>query len=1196
MNSFLQSLFMTPDFCQLLFSWEYKPLRKPSADVDFLHKAQEEDEEDEELGAIKASNNHSVDPFMSGDFPDDDPEMAQILALSLSEFKKSDSSLIESSDQKSDEVVGSRVRETVSTNKKKMLSIEEYNEKEERRKARCIPLQLQRLFARLQLSSKSVIDTTALTKSFGWDNDEAFQQQDVQELRLILFDALETVFRAYESSLINNQQHSKENNHSSNGNGNGNGDNNSLCRHQHLLHISPHPTNRAERLRQIFEGQTESYTLCLSCKNRKSQLESFTDLQLVVRDLSTLQQSFSSYLEPELLSGDNQYFCSVCDKKSDAYRGISLYSLPPVLTLQLKRFDYNPRTWAREKLNHFFSFPPQFDFSTFIGSNRPLERELNSQDDHDKPLNNDLVYDLFGICVHSGGAMGGHYYAYLESPQNGKWYLMDDSRVEESSWDDVQKTFGFEDGPSPTTSPSLSASSTVSKSFGTAYMLIYRRREAHGMPRQVPFPDQEMASPIYPIPQSIIDEIEKENQEFFTEKQEFLLRRDTLHLHLFYGDARTQVISAHKQKTIQQVTEIIFEKMRQSTEISEADPLRNPSCSINDVRIVRYNKSTHTSLGPFKANERFQSLSELQVIDGCPLLLEVKAADSEWPEEAGNDMHYREQTITFHLFYFDVENKQVRNAEDPIVIDLPKSKIGFDELLIVALQMFSLKSPELIRISKVNPSNFVVSEIVVGCDASSDPTLLIDRQSIYIEENPSKDSPVTGFSEKFDFDRHSIEIKFNAIGSAIANLQVQIDSRLPLRNLKMQIAHTLNLEIDQFKLVNNPLSKKELKSLDESLHKCGIFDGSAVYVIPGRPLKANEASLKIYLYTQNRRNPRKEQELQEFELLHPNFIVCTDQSLGELEDRLRRKIAKGVRIQKANPNLSLSNNSNDMAPSSSPTSEREEENASDHPQHQQRILKPDEIPLLPSLPVGHSSTSLSTKESTDFLVSREIGPHIRWRVKVAKRPGKILPYDKALKQMFSKLPDGMELIIQELPSAMQTVISDLENKIVIQLLKFFPSEWRLSSHKEELVMLKSASIFELKVQLSGILSSDPLEAARYIQIAKLPTSSVNGPSSASRSASPLGFKDNSSATLPLNDDDIMTIACLNWEVPDHHQISHSPWYTVDGQVLFYKDSREKNKFELDPSLLTFNRTGVSDGGGIVIHTKFEEDDFEDYYD
>ena len=39
-------------------------------------------------------------------------------------------------------------------------------------------------------------------------------------------------------------------------------------------------------------------------------------------------------------------------------------------------------------------------------------------------------YDLYGICNHSGGTEGGHYYAYVKNA-NGKWYEFNDANVQE---------------------------------------------------------------------------------------------------------------------------------------------------------------------------------------------------------------------------------------------------------------------------------------------------------------------------------------------------------------------------------------------------------------------------------------------------------------------------------------------------------------------------------------------------------------------------------------------------------------------------------------------------------------------------------------------------------------------------------------------------------------------------------------------
>ncbi|CAN0410558.1 unnamed protein product, partial [Hapterophycus canaliculatus] len=52
-----------------------------------------------------------------------------------------------------------------------------------------------------------------------------------------------------------------------------------------------------------------------------------------------------------VLDGDNQYCCQACDKKVDAVKGLKFERLPYLLSLQLKRFDFDYETFQRIKLN-----------------------------------------------------------------------------------------------------------------------------------------------------------------------------------------------------------------------------------------------------------------------------------------------------------------------------------------------------------------------------------------------------------------------------------------------------------------------------------------------------------------------------------------------------------------------------------------------------------------------------------------------------------------------------------------------------------------------------------------------------------------------------------------------------------------------------------------------------------------------------
>lgn len=80
------------------------------------------------------------------------------------------------------------------------------------------------------------------------------------------------------------------------------------------------------------------------------------------------------------------------------------------------------------------------------------------------------VYELYSVLIHSGSALGGHYYAYIKSLDTGKWYNFNDSNVSEISDTELQTAFGGASG------------SGYSMRYSTcAYMLLYRLVNADKM-------------------------------------------------------------------------------------------------------------------------------------------------------------------------------------------------------------------------------------------------------------------------------------------------------------------------------------------------------------------------------------------------------------------------------------------------------------------------------------------------------------------------------------------------------------------------------------------------------------------------------------------------------------------------------------------------------------------------------------------
>jgi len=109
-------------------------------------------------------------------------------------------------------------------------------------------------------------------------------------------------------------------------------------------------------------------------------------------------------------------------------KGFRFHSLPYFLTIYLKRFDYDLLTWRRVKLNNKVTFSTKLDMSPYFTE----EPEEGSDQQTTNPAaaatrKADLQYELFSVLVHSGGAMGGHYYTFIKSFQEDKWFKFNDA-------------------------------------------------------------------------------------------------------------------------------------------------------------------------------------------------------------------------------------------------------------------------------------------------------------------------------------------------------------------------------------------------------------------------------------------------------------------------------------------------------------------------------------------------------------------------------------------------------------------------------------------------------------------------------------------------------------------------------------------------------------------------------------------------
>lgn len=91
----------------------------------------------------------------------------------------------------------------------------------------------------------------------------------------------------------------------------------------------------------------------------------FSAINLAVR-VHDLQEALNQFVRGEVLEGDNAYYCERCHVKRRTVKRMSVHTLPPVLCLHLKRFDFD---WDRQvpiKFSDHFTFPRQLDMSPYM--------------------------------------------------------------------------------------------------------------------------------------------------------------------------------------------------------------------------------------------------------------------------------------------------------------------------------------------------------------------------------------------------------------------------------------------------------------------------------------------------------------------------------------------------------------------------------------------------------------------------------------------------------------------------------------------------------------------------------------------------------------------------------------------------------------------------------------------------------------
>ncbi|XP_066599991.1 ubiquitin carboxyl-terminal hydrolase 9X [Prorops nasuta] len=194
---------------------------------------------------------------------------------------------------------------------------------------------------------------------------------------------------------------------------------------------------------KILGGSYSDQKICKGCPHRYSKEEPFSVISVDIRNHSNLLDSLEQYVKGELLEGADAYHCDKCNKKVVTVKRLCVKKLPPILAIQLKRFEYDFERVCAIKFNDYFEFPRDLDMEPYTVSGlAKLEGEVIDCDYEESIKTTCTKYQLSGIVVHSGQASGGHYYSYILHRQNdgtAKWYKFDDGDVTECKMEEEEE-------------------------------------------------------------------------------------------------------------------------------------------------------------------------------------------------------------------------------------------------------------------------------------------------------------------------------------------------------------------------------------------------------------------------------------------------------------------------------------------------------------------------------------------------------------------------------------------------------------------------------------------------------------------------------------------------------------------------------------------------------------------------------------
>ena len=94
-------------------------------------------------------------------------------------------------------------------------------------------------------------------------------------------------------------------------------------------------------IKRVFGGKLCNELICKGCPHYSERDEPFLAISLQVKNKKNILESLQSFVEGEMLEGENAYMCEKCDKRVSTLKRVCIKRLPNNLILVLKRFEFD---------------------------------------------------------------------------------------------------------------------------------------------------------------------------------------------------------------------------------------------------------------------------------------------------------------------------------------------------------------------------------------------------------------------------------------------------------------------------------------------------------------------------------------------------------------------------------------------------------------------------------------------------------------------------------------------------------------------------------------------------------------------------------------------------------------------------------------------------------------------------------------